>query len=80
MIYEEIEGKKRVDRSTAKKLFERGERIFVKAVFSDPAESWFHWAIADKKNDAFRSFDHFVNQFEYYNCNANVGRCAAFYV
>jgi hypothetical protein len=84
---------KRVNKSKARKLYAAGENIAicpVKAgVLSDFA-MMIHYDglgvsvmtadLGDLYDSPEEKFDHVVNSFEYYNCNCEMGRYAAFYV
>ena len=73
---------KRINKRTARKLFNEGKEFWIVPRFQDPL----HWGVlVNYKSDAnyyvgYSSFDSLVNAFEYYNCNNERGCYAAYYV
>lgn len=69
----------RVSKIKARRLFDEN-----KAIYLIPAKCRFTttgFVVPIKIcNDGDRSFDSIVNEFEYYNCNQELGGYAAFYV
>lgn len=66
----------RINKRKARKLFDNGEMIRMCACKMRP-ECGF---IIDKYLIPGRTFDQFVNAYEYYNCMSETGRYAAYYV
>lgn len=68
----------RVSKPTAKKAFNQGEKIAVL-----PCKFGFYlwqYRLITEKSVYNPDFDKFVNEFEYYNCSAELGKYAAFYL
>lgn len=75
---------KRVNKTTARKLFNEGHTIGFIPCNANPHSAWTPVVFRDKHdpdcgNDL--NFDKFVNSFEYYNCQYNeLGKYTNFYV
>lgn len=67
---------KKVYKGTARKLFAEGKDIALLPCLMNPASMWAAPYLMNP-NDGFVEQ---VNGFEYYNCNTQVGRYAAFYL
>lgn len=68
----------RIRKDEARRLYSDGETVYILPckVYPDDNHPW----IKPFKMD-FRTFDEFVNEYEYYNCNiAELGYYAAFYI
>ena len=71
----------RISKSKARKLFENYEKFTVVPCKVNPINSWglgmeveyFDWSVGC-------SFDEFMNNYQYYNCNSELGRYPSFYV
>ena len=73
---------KRITKTTAKKLFNAGKTIALLPCKANPLSIWFSFYPLNKNSVEHytdKSFDLFVNNFEYYNCNNQTGRYTAFY-
>lgn len=78
---------KRVNKPTARKMYNHGSSILLlPCKVSDSAvDGSHHWVkpvtinISDCKHDA-NKFDRTVNDYEYYNCNAELGYYALYFV
>lgn len=73
---------KRINKRTARKLFNEGKEFWIVSRFQDPLR----WGVlVNYKSNAnyyagYSSFDSLVNAFEYYNCDSERGTYSAFYV
>lgn len=68
----------KIDKRQARKLWNEGKQFIIVSCNMQP-----DWGMAvGKKWDGNenRSFDSLVNEFSYYNCDAERGRYPAFYV
>lgn len=70
-----IDGFKRVNRGTAKKLFEEGKSVY--GVPCNLRPSVGVCALFDKNNGTFESIE---NAIMYYNCNSETGKTLWFYI
>ena len=68
----------RVSKPTAKKAFNQGVRIAVLPCKMGNGP-WQHRLVTEK-SVYNPDFDKFVNEYEYYNCSAETGNYAAFYL
>ena len=68
----------RVAKPRAKKLFNTGKPLYLLPCMASPHSPWNQFALVD--NMQARTFDQQVNAFEYYNCNSQMGKFAAYYV
>lgn len=68
----------RINKGTARKLFNEHKEFWITAVNMQPYAGLL--VGGSFKYDEWDSFDKLVNAFEYYNCNNECGRYAAFYV
>ena len=68
---------KKVDKRVARKLFDAGGVVYLAPCKATP---WSYWSglISIYKESA--GFDTVINEFEYYNCNTELGKRAAYYV
>jgi len=69
---------KRISKGEARRLYNEGIAVYILPckVYPDDNHPW----IKPFKMD-FRTFDEFVNEYEYYNCNiAEIGYYAAYYI
>ena len=85
----EINGYKRVTKTTARKLYNAGQTIRLCPVKCNPCNAYYPMGFDMNKDDEFSvepfdwelKFDTRVNRFEYYNCQYNeLGKYSAFYV
>ena len=78
---------KKVNKPTARKMYNSGLSVFLlpcKCRFPD-SDSQFSWVLPIEINmftteESENKFDRSVNSFEYYNCNAELGYYASYYV
>lgn len=70
---------KRVNKPTARRLFMDGQSVTICPCNMRPIGIWGMGAVISKK-EADDTFDRIVNAFEYYNCNAETGYYASFYI
>ena len=68
---------KRVDKRVARKLFDGGGIVYLVPCRANPCSDWVG-LISIRKESA--GFDTVINEFEYYNCNTELGKRAAYYV
>lgn len=68
-----------VQKRTARKLFESGETIYIQACNMQPFGVWSTCYDINKDRSDGATFESIVNNFEYYNCNAETGYYATFY-
>lgn len=76
----EINGKMyhRVSKPMARKAYEKGEEIMVCPCKLRPGEPWYPEGIVS--NALNRRFDFVIRDYEIYNCNAEAGWYASFYI
>lgn len=67
-----------VQKRTAKKLFESGEKIYMQACNMQPFGVWSRVLGVNKQSNGI-TFEEIVNNFEYYNCHAETGLYPTFY-
>lgn len=87
-IFENAHGEKfrRVNKIEARNLAKKNVSIGVCACKLDPFNpfynpcAWFHPEQEKQAFDGYDDFDKFVNAYEYYNCSAETGQYAAYYV
>ena len=70
---------KQVQKRTAKKLFESGEKIYMHACNMRPFGVWPTCCDITKKRADGDTFESIVNNFEYYNCDNERGLYVTFY-
>lgn len=68
---------KKVDKRVARKEFDAGGVVYLAPCKANPRADWVG-LISIYKESA--SFDTAINEFEYYNCNTEMGKRAAYYV
>lgn len=68
---------KKVDKRVARKLFDAGGVVYLAPCKANPCSPWFGLIDIRKESAAF---DTVINEFEYYNCNTEMGKRAAYYV
>ena len=76
-----LEGKqyKRVTKTTAKKLFNKGVLVGFTPCKVNPLSQWGFIVFRDNEDNL--DFEKFLNSFEYYNCQYNeLGKHTSFYV
>lgn len=77
-IYGEKLTLKQIQKRTAKKLFEAGERLFIQSSNFYPFGIWSNAHEINNKEES--EFEAIVNNFEYYNCpNSETGTYSSFY-
>lgn len=67
----------KVDKRKARKLFYKGATVYLWACKANIFSPWCSYCYA---NNAEVDFDIFVNEFEYYNCNYEMGYYAKYFV
>lgn len=68
---------KRVNKRVARKLFNAGGVVYLAPCKANPCSDWVGLIDIRKESAAF---DTVINEFEYYNCNFEMGKRAAYYV
>ena len=70
----------RITKATAKKLYNSGVAVYLMPANANPFFVGFSYpyATSTSTNDGM-TFDACVNAFEYYNCNAEMGKYTAFF-
>ena len=88
----DFDGLKRINKKTARKIFNNGGTIRICANKINPTNEFYHLYDDIKKDytneDHFGccgiyskiTFDDIINHFEYYNCNYETGYYTAFYI
>ena len=69
---------KKINNATARKLFNEGKELWITACNMRPQQGILLNVPVYRYLD--KDFDKIVNAFEYYNCNNECGRYAAFYI
>lgn len=72
----------RIGKKQARKLYNTGKTVYLAACNANLKSRWIHPFMINSTNvdcDG-QSFDSVVNAFEYYNCNSELGKYAAYYV
>lgn len=67
------------NKGTARKLFREGMTIYLFPCKANIDSPWWNGGVPISQKDE-DTFDHLVNNFEWYNCNAEVGYYAHYYV
>lgn len=67
------------NKGTARKLFRKGQVIHLFPCKANIESPWWNDGVQISLEDG-DTFDHLVNHFEWYNCNAEVGYYAHYYV
>lgn len=83
MIKYNFNGLKRVNKTTAKKLYNAGINILIVPCKVNPttAGTWSLGYCLNKNNNNLDSFENAINNFIYYNCNYNeLGKYPAYYI
>lgn len=83
MIKYNFNGLRRVNKTTAKKLYNAGIDILIVPCKVNPTitGTWSLGYVLNKNNDSFDNFTSAVNSFIYYNCNYNqLGKYPAYYI
>lgn len=70
----------RIHGSTARRLFEAGQIIYLVPCRVNPASPWACPAGYRKKTGSARTWAELVNSYTYYNCNTETGRYPAYYI
>ena len=68
---------KKVDKRVARKLFDAGGVVYLAPCKANPCSYWVYMISVCKES---AGFDTVINEFEYYNCNTELGKRAAYYV
>lgn len=79
-LYNETITIKQVQKRTAKKMFDKGLTIYIQTSNFYPFGNWSNCFDININKHFDSKFDTYVNQFEYYNCNAETGLYTHFYI
>lgn len=73
---------KRTNKAIARKMWNEGRNFIIVPCKCSPVGIGALYTETDLSEDynTRRPFDTFVNEFEFYNCNNETGRYAAFYI
>ena len=75
----------RVNKTKARRLFNEGVHIVLYPVEANPFSMWagsgytINISNIDENDKYLPTFDSIVNNFEYYNCNSEMGQYSKFY-
>lgn len=79
MFKEKTMGLIRIQRRTAKRLFEEGKEVFITPHKMRFSEYWKPpYSMAALRSES--KFDDIVNSFIYYRCNTETGKYPSFYI
>ncbi len=79
-FYGEVVTLQQIQKRTAKKLFEKGETIYLQSCNYRPFGVWSQAVDINKERAENETFEDIVNSFEYYNCSNNeTGLYTTFY-
>ena len=70
----------KIRKDTARKLFNDGKELIIIPCKCAPGGMWLTGFRICKNNLENADFDRLINEFEYYNCNAELGRYTSFYI
>lgn len=71
----------RVNKRRARSAYNAGHTIKIAPALIDPVSAWnINADITQKIQDCNETFDTRVNAFEYFNCNTECGKYAAYYI
>ena len=73
-----INGFERITKADALRRYKNGSIIYLCPVKLAPGGFW--WPEIPIKNDSPRRFESIINEFEYYNCDAERGYYTAYYI
>lgn len=68
---------KKVDKRVARKEFDTGGVVYLAPCKANPRADWVGLISIYKESASFYTA---INEFEYYNCNTEMGKRAAYYV
>ena len=68
----------RINKSAARKLYNAGKEFLIIPCKCRPGGAWLTGFTVNSNNSAV-SFDSYINEFTYYNCNNELGKYPAFY-
>ena len=70
----------KIRKNTARKLFNNGHELIIIPCKCAPGRVWLTGFKICKNNLENADFDRLINEFEYYNCNSELGRYTHFYI
>lgn len=70
---------KKIRKNTARKLFNEGRELIITPCKCNPHGAWLTGFTICKNTLENSDFDRLINEFEYYNCNSELGKYTAFY-
>lgn len=77
----DFDGLKRVNKKTARNIFNNGGTIRICANKINPTNDFYNLFMDINQDFVLeKNFDKLINQYEYYNCNSECGYYTAFYV
>ena len=70
----------KIRKNTARKLFNEGHELTIIPCNCSPNGAWLTGFRICKTYLENSDFDRLINEFEYYNCNSELGRYTHFYI
>ena len=70
----------KIRKNKARKLFNEGYELIIIPCNCSPNGVWFKGFRICKTNLENSDFDRLINEFEYYNCNSELGRYTHYYI
>ena len=70
----------KIRKNTARKLFNEGQELIIIPCNCAPNGAWLTGFRICKTNLENSDFDRLINEFEYYNCNSELGRYTHYYL
>ena len=70
----------KIRKNTARKLFNEGHELIIIPCNCSPNGFWVKGFRICKTNLENSDFDRLINEFEYYNCNSELGRYTHYYI
>ena len=70
----------KIRKNTARKLFNEGRELVIIPSNCSPNGAWVKGYRICKNNLENSDFDRLINEFEYYNCNGELGRYTHYYI
>ena len=68
----------KINKTTARKVFNAGKRVFVLPCKCKVENLWGIGSLMEK-SETIPDFDEFINRYETYNCNNELGKRCAYY-
>lgn len=70
----------KVSKAAARKAFNNGEYVHLVPSKANPASMWFRDSMIVISKLRTPDFDAIIEKFQYYNCNAQLGKRVAYYI